>query len=195
MDMRWTRPVLAVGVLVGLGSGPCFAGPHKEIDLSTISDPSGEFAVSLCARSSPSTTVPGHAFVVYSQKPHGGDRKVLSVGFTTTSGPAKAALSYKGWLTKVDGYLGEEKYTSVNEACLVVKVDKKVFEAAWNLAHPLAIIPALADLRFTAAYTLGEHDCMTFMSDVAASLKGVTVPTRMALELPLPYIRRMIESN
>lgn len=174
---------------------PAQAAPHKEIDLRTMSDPSGDHGISLCARPSPTGSVPGHAFVVYSVKPPGKDRKILSLGFTTSSGPAKAVLSYKGWLATTDGYLGEERYTSINEECLVVHVDKAVFDQAWSLAHPLASIPALADLRLMAAYTLSSNDCMTFMTNVATSLKGVKVPARGATELPLAYVRRLIDAN
>lgn len=176
-------------------SSAVLAAPHKDLDLRTMSDPSGTHDISLCARPSPGGSVPGHAFVVYSEKPPGGDRKILSLGFTTSSGPAKAVLSYKGWLTTADGYLGEERYTSINEECLVVHVDKGVFDQAWGLAYPLASIPALADLRLTAAYTLSANDCMTFMSRVATALKGVNVPVRGAAELPLAYVRRLIDSN
>lgn len=181
-----------IGLLIPIKS---LAGPHKEIDLRTMSDATGEYDISLCARPSPSGPVPGHAFVIYSHKPPGKDRKILSLGFTTSSGPAQAALSYKGWLTKADGYLGEERYTSLNEQCLVAHVDKSVFDQAWGLAHPLATIPGLADLRWTGAYTLAQNDCLTFMSKVADSLKGVKVPERGATELPLAYLRRLIDSN
>jgi hypothetical protein len=174
---------------------PVHAAPHMEIDLRTMSDPAGDHSISLCARTSPTGNVPGHAFVVYSIKPPGKDRRILSLGFTTSSGPAKAVLSYKGWLTTADGYLGEERYTSINEECLVVHIDKSVFDQAWNLAYPLASIPGLADLRLTAAYTLSANDCMTFMSNVASALKGVKVPFRGETELPLAYVRRLIDAN
>lgn len=181
-----------IGMMIPLEG---FAGPHKEIDLRTMSDATGDYDISLCARPSPTVDVPGHAFVVYSHKPPSKDRKILAVGFTTSSGPAKAALSYKGWLTKADGYLGEERYTSVNEQCLLAHVDKKVFEQAWSLAHPFVSIPGLSDLRWTGAYTLAQNDCITFMSSVAGSLKGVKLPERGVTELPLAYLRRVIDSN
>lgn len=181
-----------IGLLIPLKG---FAGPHKEIDLRTMTEATGEYDISLCARTSPSGPVPGHAFVVYSHRPPGKERKILAVGFTTSSGPVQAALSYKGWLTKADGYLGEERYTSVNERCLLAHVDKKVFEQAWSFAHPFVSIPGLNDLRWTGAYTLAQNDCMTFMSSVADLLKGVKVPTRGATELPLAYLRRLIDLN
>lgn len=171
------------------------AGPHKQLDLRTMSEATGEYSISLCARPSPSGNIPGHAFVVYAHKPPGKERKILSLGFTTSAGPAKAALSYKGWLATADGYLGEERYTSINEQCLVALVDKNVFDQAWKLAHPLASIPGLVDLRWTSAYTLAENDCMTFMAGVAMTAKGIKVPERGSTELPLRYMRRLIEAN
>jgi hypothetical protein len=36
---------------------------------------------------------------------------------------------------------------------------------------------------------------MTFMSKVGTTLGGVKVPARGAAELPLAYVRRMIDSN
>lgn len=171
------------------------AAPHKVLDLRTMSDPTGEYEVSLCSRPSLEGNVPGHAFVLYSLRPHGGQRKVVALGFTTTAGVAKAALSYVGWLPAVDGYLGEENYTSTQERCLVTKIDKKVFDAAWSVAAPLAGIPGFEGVLFRGAYTLGERDCMNFMVKVATQLKGVKVPQRGATEFPQPYMRRLIDAN
>lgn len=56
----------------------------------------------------------------------------------------------------------------------------------------------LTDLSFPladAGTKITQNDCMTFMSSVAASLKGVHVPTRGVTELPLAYLRRLIDSN
>lgn len=172
------------------------AGPHKHLDLRTMSDMSdGQHTLSFCARPSPQGDIPGHAFVVFAHKPPKEQRKVLAVGFTTSSGVAQAALSYKGWLTKAGGYLGEERYTSINEQCLVVDVDKKVFDNAYALVNPFASVPGLQQLRWTAAYTLAQNDCMTFISDVARKVNPLKVPIRGETELPLPYLRRLIDAN
>ena len=183
----------ATGVL-GLPAAAS-AKPHKVLDLRTMTDPAGEFSVSLCSRPSANDDIPGHAYVVYSVKPHNGERKILALGFTTAAGPAKAALSYRGWLSSVDGYLGEERYTNINENCLVVLVNKNAYEAAFAKAHPLAAIPGLESVRFIGQYELSEKDCMTFVIDVASALKGVKIPVRGATEFPQPYIRRLIDSN
>jgi len=183
-----------VAVAISFPAAAC-AAPHKVMDLRTMTDPAGEFSVSLCTRPSPTGNVPGHAFVVYAHKPPTGNRKVLAIGFTTTSGAAKAALSYNGWLSVADGHLGEERFTHMNENCLVTLVDKKVFDNAWAIAHPFASVPGLATLVWTADYRLAENDCMTFMINVAKTLPSVKVPARGATELPRPYLRRLIEAN
>jgi hypothetical protein len=164
------------------------------VDLRTQSSVEAEYEVSLCARPSPEGDVPGHAFVLYSVKLRGSDRKVLALGFTTSASTSKTAASYGGWLP-VDGFLGEERYTSIKQRCLVVRVDKPAFDAAWKLAHPFAGSVVLENLRFAGVYTLGEKDCMSFMVDVANVLKGVKVPQRGGAELPRQYLRRLIESN
>lgn len=181
--------------VIGLFSAAACAAPHKVMDLRTMADAAGEFSVSLCTRPSPTGDIPGHAFVVYAHKPPTGNRKVLAIGFTTTSGAAKAALSYNGWLTVADGHLGEERFTHMKENCLVTLVDKKVFDKAWSIAHPFASVPGLETLVWTSDYRLAENDCMTFMTDVAKSLPSVKVPARGAAELPRPYLRRLIEAN
>jgi hypothetical protein len=188
---------LRAGFLFAAACAPLLteAAPHKILDLRTMSDPIGEYEVSLCSRPSPAGKVPGHAFVVYSQRLHGGQHSVVALGFTTSAGTAKAALSYAGWLPAVDGYLSEENYTSVQERCLVTKVDRKVFDAAWSVAAPLAGIPGLEGVRFRGTYTLGDKDCMDFMVKVANQLKGVKVPQRGATEFPQPYMRRLIDVN
>lgn len=165
------------------------------MDLRTMTDPAGEFSVSLCTRPSPTGDIPGHAFVVYAHKPPTGNRKVLAIGFTTTSGPMKAALSYNGWLTAADGHLGEERFTHMKEKCLVTLVDKQAFDKAWSVSHPFASVPGLATLVWSADYRLAENDCMTFMINVAKTLPSVKVPSRGAAELPRPYLRRLIEAN
>lgn len=195
---RMRVPRLLSGTFIVAFAGlPLLAGaaPHKVLDLRTMSEASGEYEVSLCSRPSPSGSTPGHAYVIYSAKLTGQSRQVLSVGFTTAAGPAKAALSYLGWMPAVPGHLSEEIYTSIKERCVVTVVNKKTFEDAWAVAHPFAKLPALSSLTFSGEYRLGVNDCMTFMVSVAKVLKGVVVPSRGVTELPQAYLRRLIDSN
>ncbi|RVU46014.1 hypothetical protein [Rubrivivax rivuli] len=197
---QWVGPFawqMAAGMAGICAVSMAWAAPHKVLDLRTMSDPAGGYEISLCSRPSPSGNIPGHAFVTYAHRPKQNARpRILSLGFTTSSGAAKAALSYKGWLgVDADGYLKEENYSSVKEKCLVAQVDKSAFDRAWSFAFPLTDIPVLESLTFKGIYTLGENDCMDFMILVATSLKGVKVPQRGATEFPQPYLRRLIDSN
>lgn len=172
----------------------------KELDLRTMSDPSGEYNVAFCSRPSPDATgKPGHAFVSYSHVLPGGDREFLAIGHTVGADvtPGMAIWSYFG--SPVSGLLKEELYTSIRQNCLDVQVDKsdydraRAFSSSW-LAQ-LGIGPANGIVL--QAYKLGADDCMTFAIDVANALtgKGLNVPARNALELPEAYIRRLADAN
>lgn len=171
------------------------------IDLRTRTDVTGEYEIGFCVRPTPDTAknLPGHAFVTFSVSPPKKQRTFLSIGHTVQPGtsPVSAAWSYFG--ESIPGYLAEEKYTSAMQACLVAKVDKEDYERGLALTKdPLASMgitsPALPVLQ---AYKLGSEDCVSFMIDVANVLnyKGLKVPSRGAMELPMKYMQRLIGSN
>lgn len=180
-----------------------YAAPHRVIDLKVKTDADGvDREVSFCARPSPDTTknLPGHAFVAFSQLFADGKRTYIAIGHTTNAPPGNAMLTYTGLIPSVDGYLNEEKYTSAKSECLVVRVNKEAFEAALALIKGAldAIIPNPTDRpKVLLAYRLGESDCMGFMTSVAKVFAndGLKVPQRGATEMPLKYMRRMIEEN
>ncbi|MFQ8433812.1 hypothetical protein [Amaricoccus sp. W119] len=105
-----------------------------ELDLSNRSDPKAVYSVAFCARQSPdSTGKPGHAFVALSCKPHGGERDFLAIGHTIAAptGAVEATWSYFG--EPVPGLLKEELYTSVQQNCFDVTVNKEDYEFARRL--------------------------------------------------------------
>ena len=182
MGRSWI--IFGIGIIAILAAGPL---PAKEIDLSTRSDPDAEFDVAFCARPSLGATgKPGHAFVAFSKKPHNAQRDFLAIGHTisATESAISAAWSYFG--EPVSGLLKEELYTSVEQDCLVVAVNKEDYETARRLTEsPLSQMGLAApDMPVFQAYGLGEQDCMTFMIDVATVLasRGLKIPARQATE-------------
>lgn len=180
------------------------AGPHKELDLKKFSDDDGgERQVSICARPSPGIGVPGHMFVALSEKLPIRERTYLALGHTTTATPLMAVLSYKGFLGTVDGYIGEEKYTSSKERCLVINVNRVGFAQAMSLVKPdiSKVLPgaSLPSLEHPVllAYSLGDSDCMALAINVARVFQngGVNVPERKTGELPMNFVRRLIDTN
>jgi hypothetical protein len=185
-----------------LASHSIFAEPHKSIDMRKLSDEDGvEREISFCAKPSIDTTknLPGHMFVAFSTL-NGKVRSYSALGHSTTATPKDALLTYGGLFPSVTGYLKEELYADSKDRCLVAKVNKKDYEKAYSVAHPALPpgFPALGKNDVTLlAYKLGANDCMSYMISVANTLKtnGLKVPDRKATELPMEYVRRLIDSN
>lgn len=173
-----------------------WAAPHRSVDIRNQTDANGEYTVSLCARSSPGpANLPGHAFVMYSFKPTGKEWRSFALGFTTDSA-VKGMLSYSKVLAAPSGYLNEEIYTSVNENCLLLQVNEPDFNKALARAYPLYAVPALASLKYSAVYSLTKNDCLTFMTRVAQEFAAkLVVPPRNTTDLPLDYMRKLIDAN
>ena len=99
----------------------------------------------------------------------------------------------------VNGLLKEEMYTSVRQQCLNTRVNKEVFDKAFQrTVSPLAALGITSSQDVVLQqYKLGEQDCMAYASSVADDLKpvGLKVPPRGAAELPMAYIKRLIETN
>ena len=179
------------------------AGPHKTLDLRNQTDSDGgEREISICARPSPDTALnlPGHMFVGYSLRMPGRPRAYVALGHTTYAPPADALLSYLRVFPAVAGSISDERYTATLERCLVMKVSKADFETAYALATARVgtLTPNPANWPpTTLSYRLGAQDCMQYAIEVAEGFKskGLRVPQRGATELPMPYLRRLIEAN
>ncbi len=172
------------------------------LDLRNSSDESGEYEIAFCARPSPDDSaknLPGHAFVSFSYYSPDGNRKFMSIGHTVQPGISQASTIWSYFGESVDGYLAEEKYTSIKQSCLVVKVNKSDYDKSFLLT-----VDPLKQMKITSsenhvieAYKLGSKDCIGFMIEVAKilELKGFKIPNRKTGDLPLAYIERLISSN
>ena len=172
----------------------------KTLDLSTRSDPSGIYNVAFCARPSPDTTgKPGHAFVSYSHQGLDGDRDFLAIGHTVAAGTGAISATWSYFGDQVSGRLKEEVYTSIKQNCLDVQVNQEDFARARALANSPLTALGLSDPEGSVlqAYKLGADDCMTFLIDVANTLKsaGLKVPSRGSRELPEAYVARLVSAN
>lgn len=171
------------------------------VDL-TIMDEAADYELGFCSRPTPDTEkgLPGHAFVSFSSKNATGERDFLAVGRTIPKGSeATAAWSYFTG-EPIAGFLGQERYSSGMQECLLVKVNKGPYEVARSLTEgPLKAlgVPDPVNTPVLQAYTLGSQDCIDFVIDVANTLKskGLKVPFRRATDTPESYVERLKGAN
>ncbi|MCU7646881.1 hypothetical protein [Pseudomonas piscis] len=196
------KPILTrtLGILALLASAAAQAGPHKELDLRVKSDADGlEREILICARPSGTASVPGHMFLAFSTRSAvSGHRTYYTIGHTTSAPLAQTLLTYTGLIPNVSGYLTEERYTHAQEQCLVLAVNQGDYDRAFALARPS--MEQIAGNMTSAGplllgYSLGANDCMTLAIGVAKIFPGIKVPERKATELPMDYVRRLIDSN
>jgi len=142
-------------------------------------------------------------FVALSEKLPNQERIYLAVGHTTSAPPLAAVLSYNGLLVTVSGYIGEEKYTASQEQCLVLNVNRAAYVQTMAMVQPdlskllPGISPPSTGNPVLLAYSLGANDCMSLAINIATSFhdKGITIPKREIAELPMTYVRRLIDAN
>jgi len=170
----------------------------ETIDLRNQSE-AGDYEVAFCARPSPNGGLPGHAFVSFSSTNPGQQRDFISVGHTPSQ---DSGLGWTLWSRigrPVNGVVAEERYTSVSEQCLQVKVNRATYaELRQRTVDPFAII-GFSDVGTPVVhpYKLGIKDCVAFAITAARHLQslGMQVPDRHDNETPVHYIERLIEAN
>lgn len=171
----------------------------KNLDLRNKTDyDGGSREISLCARPSPDKPgLPGHAFIAFSETTKDGRRTFRAIGHTVFS-IGEALLSYAGPVTAA-GALVDEKYTSIKQQCLTLQVNKADFERSYGLAaQPLKAIGIVFDETkpIQKTYSLAAEDCVGFLITQAQLFDPkVVVPSRNSSELPLNYVRRLIDAN
>ena len=188
-------------LLIALLAYSCLASSTsaKTIDLRNQTDADGALReISFCARPSPDKAeLPGHAFVSFSIRKKDGTRAFRAIGHTVFS-VVDALISYSG-LIPASGALIDERYTAIKQECLTLQVNQSDYEASYALAaQPLLAVGIKFDekLPIQKAYTLGAEDCVGFViGQTKRYAQKVVVPKRTTNELPLPYIRRLIDAN
>lgn len=173
----------------------------RDKDLRTMTDANGETEVGFCSRPSPdSFGFPGHVFVTFSATRPEGGRDFRAVGHTVAGGtdvPSVVISYFRG--SSVAGRQMEERYTSLKQACLVLKVDRAIYQSALASAAPtLTALGIPADVAASAErYSLGSGDCITFAERVAGALRpaGLSVPARAATDTPASWIRKLDAAN
>ena len=195
--MRYAH-LLSIAALTLLPLNPASA---RDKDLRTMTEAEGETEVGFCSRPSPDKTgMPGHAFVIFSAQKPGGGRDFRAIGHTIAAGTstAAAALTYFGG-APVAGKQMEERYTSIKQNCLAVKVDRSAYDNALAAVQPtLTALGMPADVGASAeSYSLKDNDCIAFAEKVANSLKsqGLKVPARDATDTPASWIKKLIAAN
>lgn len=171
----------------------------KTLDLRNQTDADGGIReISFCARPSPDKPgLPGHAFVALSETKKDGSRTFRAIGHTVFT-VGEALLSYTGLVTAA-GALVDEKYTAIKQECLTLQVNKIQYEKSYgSVAQPLKVIAVAFDetMPIQKAYSLAAEDCVGFLISQANPFEPkVVVPARNGGELPLKYVRRLIDAN
>lgn len=178
-----------------------FPASAKEIDLRNQTDTEGEYNIAFCARPSPAPApagLPGHMFVAFSKTVGNNERTFVAIGHTIGAGVKDAAALWS-YFKPVNGLLKEEMYTSIQQNCLDVRVNKADFDKAFaKTADPLASLGITTGQDVVLQqYSLGAEDCMTFTVGVAQVIapRGLVVPARGGTELPMDYIQRLVNAN
>ncbi|MBF4989473.1 hypothetical protein [Methylophilus sp. 14] len=191
-----THIVVALFVAASFISSEVYS---KTIDMRNQTDGDGGIReISFCARPSPDKPgLPGHAFIAFSETSKNGKRVFRAIGHTVFS-VGEALLSYTSLVT-ADGALMDEKYTSIKQECLTLQVNKADFDKSYGLvAQPLQIIGVTFDETkpIQKSYSLAANDCVGFLIKQAQLYSPkITVPSRNNGELPLNYLRRLIDAN
>jgi hypothetical protein len=181
--------------VAGASASPVIA---KTLDLRKQTDADGgSREISFCARPSSEKPVPGHAFIAFSETTREGKRTFRAIGHTAFS-VSEALVSYTGLVTAT-GALVDEKYTSLRQRCLTLQVNKADYDRSYRLAmQPLKSIGIVFDESrpILKAYSLAAEDCVGFMMQQAILfVPRINVPVRRNGELPLNYVRRLIDEN
>lgn len=173
----------------------------KIVDLRNMSDADGALReISICARPSPGGAgLPGHAFVAFARTDSSGGLTFRTLGHTVFK-ISDAILSYNSLIPATDAALVSEKYTAIKQECLTVQVNADQFQSAYAQAsQPLAKLGIKFDegKPVQKTYSLGVEDCITFAVGIVKRFadRGLKIPERKATDLPLAYVRKLIDAN
>ena len=151
----------------------------KAIDKRNTSEP-GEYAISFASRMVADDYE--HAFIVwFESNPQGFLTTRKAVGFYPTS----ANKAYDLLLAAGDGKIYDDSMEKI-EWQLAVQVNRNVFEKARQVE---------GKYKDGQKYQLAFNDCVTFVEQVANTVPGLVVPSRITNIFPSSFIKAMYESN
>jgi hypothetical protein len=185
-------------VCLGLAGAGSVCAQQRELDLRKVAGE--EHVVAFCGRPSPDSAaaVPAHAFLAFSHKTGAGDREYLAVG-TVSGVQPKALLGFSTAIAPVPARLSEPNYAALQQRCLSLLVDRADYQRSMRLARrSLEAMASSAPAQPVAvAYGLPAEECVKLFVNVANGFaeRGVKVPERRDAELPLSYLRRLIDQN
>ena len=174
------------------------AGAHH-FDFRTQSDADARYSIAICARPSPDSAsgVPPHAYVVWREANDQGERVSRAVGYAPNEG-LKALI---GPSTSVGTGVGQPSRGAAPgvRPCLELLVNKREFAAAESIARATVKRDSATQTGPEAitVYNLAQEDASGIIAEIATrfSNRGLYVPGRRAGELPLAYVRRLIDAN
>jgi len=168
-------------------------------DFRTRADPAVRYTLAICARPSPDSAggIPAHAFLVWREAGEHGERVTKAVGYAANEGLKVVMVAPNPEATSSPLPQGTSVFAE--RRCLELLVDKREFAAAGNLAEPFfkRVGSAETEPASVTVQGLGQEEASKFITEVAVrfSTRGLYVPARRPGELPLAYVRRLIDAN
>jgi len=168
-------------------------------DFRKRADADARYSIAICARPSPDSAggIPAHAFLVWREAGEHGERVTKAVGYAANEGLKVVMVAPNPETTSSPLPQGTSVFAE--RLCLELLVDKREFAAAGNLAEPFfkRVGSAETEPASAAVQGLGQEEASKFITEVAVrfSTRGLYVPARRPGELPLAYVRRLIDAN
>jgi len=176
------------------------AAQAHTFDFRTRADADARYSIAICARPSPDSAggIPAHAFLVWRETGEHGEHVTKAVGYAANE-RLKAVMASAASSAINSSQLTQGTSVPAVRSCLELLVDKREFAAAGNLAEPFFKRVGSAETEPASATVqgLGQEEASKFITEVAVrfSTRGLYVPARRPGELPLAYVRRLIDAN
>jgi hypothetical protein len=168
-------------------------------DFRTRPDADARYSIAICARPSPDSAggIPAHAFLVWREMDEHREHVTKAVGYAANEGLKVVMASPNSGTSSSPLPQGTSVFAV--RLCLELLVDKREFAAAGNLAQPFfkRVGSAETEPASVTVHGLGQEEASKFIAEVAVrfSARGLYVPARRPGELPLAYVRRLIDVN